>query len=134
MGFCPETNGELSRRTFQTYHAACATIVKKSGWKAIILLATNCVFGQTDLSNLPLRGVDVKSGWLEFARVKMAVPRRIPLWLETIAVIRDWLPVQPAAKNPDDAGLLFLTQRGQPRVKVNHSGSPADAPSQNSSG
>jgi integrase len=95
--------------------------------RAMILIAANSGFGQTDLSTLPLRAVNLKTGWLDFARVKTAVPRRIPLWSETVASIRDWLAVRPKAKDSADAGLLFVTCRGQRWVKLNKNGTPSDA-------
>jgi len=96
--------------------------------KAMILLAANTGFGQTDLAALPTRAVDLDSGWVDFARVKTAVRRRIPLWPETVAAIREWLKERPPAKDPADAGLLFLTCRGARWVKVNTTtGSPKDA-------
>ena len=49
------------------------------------------------------------------------------IWPETIAAIREWLEDRPKAKDPTDAGLLFLTCRGAPWVKLNKSGSPSDA-------
>jgi integrase len=64
---------------------------------------------------------------VDFARVKTGVARRIPLWPETIAAIQAWLPQRPKAKDPADAKLLFLTCRGSRWVKLNATGSPADA-------
>src|SRR5262249_22264321 len=81
--------------------------------KTMVLLAANCGFGQSDLANLPTRAVDLDAGWLEFARVKTAVRRRVPLWPETVVAIREWLRERPTAKDPANAGLLFLTCRGQ---------------------
>ena len=80
--------------------------------KTMVMLAANCGLGQSDLAALPVRAVNLDSGWLDFARVKTGVWRRIPLWPQTIATIREWLPLRPKAKDPADAGLLFLTVRG----------------------
>jgi integrase len=95
--------------------------------KTMVLLAANCGFGQTDLSNLPTRAVNLDAGWIDFARVKTAVRRRCPLWPETVAAIREWLADRPKAKDPADAGLLFLTCRGARWVKLNAKGTPDDA-------
>jgi len=94
---------------------------------AMILLAANCGFGQTDLANLPTRAVNLDTGWVEFARVKTAIRRRISLWPETIAAIRQWLEIRPKAKDQADAGLLFLTCFGARWVKLNANGTPCDA-------
>ncbi len=93
----------------------------------MVLLAANCAFGQTDLANLPTCAVDMDAGWINFARVKTAVPRRIPLWPETVAAIREWLPMRPKAKDPEDSKLLFRTCRGAPWVTVSLSGTTKDA-------
>jgi len=107
--------------------------------KAMVLLAANCGFGQPDLSGLPLRAVNLDTGWVDFPRPKTAVHRRIPLWPETVEAMREWLPLRPKAKDPADAKLLFLTCRGARWVKVSKGGkikkdgkvtqpgSPADA-------
>jgi len=96
--------------------------------KAMILLGANCAFGQTDISSLPKRAVDLEKGWIDFPRPKTAVPRKIPLWPETIAAIRELLMLRPKAKDKDDAGLLFLTCRGTRWLKVNaKTGSHSDA-------
>jgi integrase len=95
--------------------------------RAMILIAANCAFGQTDLSSLPTRAVDLEKGWIDFPRPKTAVARKCPLWPETIAAIRDWLPQRPKAKDPADSGLLFLTVRGARWVKSSQKGSPKDA-------
>jgi len=95
--------------------------------RAMVLLAANCAFGQSDISSLPTRVVDLDAGWVDFARKKTGVPRRIPLWPETVAAIREWLPERPKAKDPADAGLLFLTCRGARWCKVSEKGAPKDA-------
>jgi len=99
----------------------------KQPLKAMVLLAANCAFGQTDLANLPTRSVDLDAGWLDFVRVKTAVPRRIPLWPETVAAIREWLPMRPKAKVSADSKLLYLTVRGAPWVTVSNLGTTKDA-------
>lgn len=95
--------------------------------KAMVLLAANCGFGQSDCSSLPTKAVNLDSGWVDFPRVKNSRPRRVPLWPETVAAIREWLPLRPKARDTADAGLLFLTCRGSRWVKLNATGSPADA-------
>ena len=95
--------------------------------RTMVLLAANCGYGQTDLSSLPLRAVNLDSGWVEFARVKTGRRRRCALWPQSVEAIRDWLRQRPKAKDPADAGLLFLTCRGSRWVKLNAKGTPADA-------
>jgi integrase len=94
--------------------------------KAMVLLAANAAFGQSDIAALPTRAADLDAGWVDFARVKTAVRRRVPLWPETVAAIREWLPIRPRATNPADAGCLFLTVRGTRWVKSSAPGERAD--------
>jgi hypothetical protein len=47
--------------------------------KAMVLLAANCAFGQSDVALLPIKAVDLEKGWVDFSRVKTARKRRIPL-------------------------------------------------------
>ena len=95
--------------------------------RAMVLLAANTGFGNTDLSSLPIRAVDLDAGWVDFARVKNATPRRVPLWPETVAAICEWIPKRKRAKDPADSDLMFLTCRGVRWVKVHKNGAPADA-------
>jgi integrase len=59
--------------------------------------------------------------------VKTAIPRRIPLWPETVDAIREWIAVRPKAKDPADSVLMFLTVRGARWVKLSTKGAPNDA-------
>jgi integrase len=86
--------------------------------RAMALLGINAALGQSDIAELPIDAIDFKTGWLDFARVKTAVPRRILLWPETMQAIRDWLPDRPAPKDAADAKLLFITKYGQRWVRT----------------
>lgn len=94
--------------------------------RAMVLIGANCGFGQNDLARLPTKAVDLEGGWVDFARPKTAVRRRIPLWPETVAAIRKWLAVRPVAKDQKLAGLLFLTPRGCACVTISKRGAPKD--------
>lgn len=118
---------EHGDRMFEAAEVRLILATAKQPLRAMVLLAANGGLGQTDLSSLPLRAVDLDAGWLDFARVKTGVRRRIPLWPETIAAIRQWLPQRPKAKDKADAGLLFLTCRGARWIKVSAKGAPKDA-------
>lgn len=104
-------------------------IIGKAGvhFQAMILIGLNCGFGPSDISNLPLSALDLETGWVTFPRPKTAVPRRCPLWPETIAVLRLSLAARPAPKRSSDAGLVFLTRFGQRWVKTNKNGTPDDS-------
>lgn len=95
--------------------------------RALVLLGINCGFGQSDLSSLPLRTVDLETGWVDYPRPKTAVPRKCPLWPETVAALREWLPQRPKAKDQADENAVFLTCYGTRWVKTSTKGGPCDA-------
>jgi integrase len=86
--------------------------------KAMILLGLNCGFGQTDISCLPLKALDLKAGWVNFPRPKTAVPRRCPLWPETVKAVRAALKSRPAPNDAENRGIAFITRHGCRWVRV----------------
>ena len=80
--------------------------------RAMILLGVNTGFGNSDCGNLRLRDVDLERGWHSFARPKTGMPRRCPLWPETVTAIKAYLEKRPTPRDADDAELLFITKRG----------------------
>jgi integrase len=85
--------------------------------RAMILLAINAGFGNTDVAKLPRAALDLKRGWLEFPRPKTGIERRCPLWPETVDAIHAAIKCRPEPKDSSDAGLLFLTIRGRSWAK-----------------
>lgn len=87
--------------------------------RAMIYLGINCGFGNTDVANLPIASVDLNNGWIEFPRPKTEIERRIPLWPETIAALRESLENRPRSASEAEDGLCFVTQkRGHKWVRV----------------
>jgi integrase len=82
--------------------------------KAMVLLAINAGFGNSDVGNLPLSAVDLKHGVVDYPRPKTGVGRRAILWPQTVQALKDALARRPSPKNEEHAGLVFLTQRGLP--------------------
>jgi integrase len=81
--------------------------------RAMILLAVNCGFGNADVGRLPRSVLDLDSGWVTYAREKTGVDRRCPLWPETVQALRVALADRYEPRDPDHAGLVFITkQRG----------------------
>lgn len=80
--------------------------------KAMLLLGVNCGFGNSDCGNLPQSAIDWQKDILDYPRPKTGIPRRCPLWPETLAALREALAERPAAKKEDHAGLVFLTRCG----------------------
>jgi integrase len=81
-------------------------------FRAMLLLALNCGFGQMDCSGLERRAIDTRPGWVNWPRRKSGVGRRAPLWPETVAALDAVRLVRPDPKDPTDAGLVFLTVQG----------------------
>jgi integrase len=80
--------------------------------RAMTLLGINCGFGNSDCGNLPQAAVDLDGTMIDFPRPKTGIPRRCPLWPETVEAIRQALASRPPAKKPEHAGLVFITRCG----------------------
>ena len=80
--------------------------------KAMVLLGVNAGYGNSDVGTLPLTALDLDAGWVDFPRPKTGMPRRCPLWPETVAAIRDALAARREPKNEEHAGLVFVTSKG----------------------
>jgi integrase len=80
--------------------------------KAMLFLGINCGFGNADCGRLPLSAVDLDKGIVDFPRPKTGIPRRCPLWPETVEALKEALANRPEPKKAEHAGLVFVTQRG----------------------
>src|SRR5262245_12068530 len=66
--------------------------------RAMLLLGINAGFGNADCGTLPLSAVDLEGGVIDYPRPKTGIPRRCPLWPETIAAVKESLAQRPAPK------------------------------------
>ena len=82
--------------------------------RAMILLGINGGLGNTDCARLTQDGLDLEAGWLDYPRPKTGIPRRIPLWRETVAAIREAIAARASPHHARNAGLCFLTAYGRP--------------------
>lgn len=73
--------------------------------EAMLLLGVNGGQGNEDVCTLPISALDLKNGWLDFHRGKTGIPRRIPLWPETIDALREVI-------GDRNEGLVFRTKQG----------------------
>jgi len=80
--------------------------------RAMILLGINCGFGNSDCGNLPQAALDLERGWADYPRPKTGIPRRSPLWPETVEAIKEALADRPDPTKEEHAGLVFLTRCG----------------------
>jgi integrase len=82
--------------------------------RAQILLGLNAGLSCTDIGRLPINALNLDTAWLVFARVKTGTERRIPLWPETVLVIRQAITLRPKPAKLDWDTLLFLRPSGIP--------------------
>lgn len=81
--------------------------------RAMILLGINCGFGNADCGQLPFKALDLKSGWVSFARGKTGIRRACPLWPETIEALKAAIAERPAPKDASHEPLVFITKYGK---------------------
>jgi integrase len=94
--------------------------------KAMTLLGINAGFGNADCGTLPLSAVDLDKGIVDFPRPKTGIPRRCPLWPETVDAIREALAERPEPRQKGADGLAFLTARGSPWIHNTANGTRID--------
>ena len=89
------------------------TVQASPTMRAMVLLGVNCAFNNKDFADLPLDALDLDGGWIDFARTKTGIPRRCPLWVETVAALRAAIAARPEPREASAEGLVFLTARGR---------------------
>lgn len=82
--------------------------------RAMIFLGINCGFGNADCGTLPISAVDLQAGWVDFPRPKTGVPRRCPLWAETIEALQASIECRKSPTDEQHGDLVFITKYGQP--------------------
>ena len=86
--------------------------------RAAILLGINAGLGNSDCAGLQHSHLDLQRGWLDYPRDKTGLPRRAPLWPETIEALNVAAKVRkPKAKLSEDANCVFLNRRGKRLVQ-----------------
>lgn len=111
-----------SKRTMRVHRASagsrmltqteCKALIDGAGvpLKAMILLGLNSGFGNGDCASLPLSAMDLARGWITFPRPKTGLPRRCPLWKETVDALQTAIAERPQPKDEASAGLIFITK------------------------
>ncbi len=82
--------------------------------RAMIYLGLNVGLGNNDCGSLRMANVDLEAGWLDYPRPKTGIPRRCPLWAETVEALRAAIAERPEPVNDDDADRVFLTVKRLP--------------------
>ena len=112
-----QARNERPDRMFEP--AEIKTLLASAGvqMRAMILLGLNAGLGNTDLSSLPRSALDLKRGFVDFPRPKTQIPRRAPLWPETVDALRQALEFRPKPKEPGTEDLVFVTKYGRAWVR-----------------
>lgn len=116
-----QARNEAGERMYEANELRQILDAADSTMRAMVLLGVNAAFGNTDVASLPQSAVDLDGGWVTFPRPKTAVQRRIPLWPETVAALREAIADRPTPKEPADSDLCFVTARGTRFVRVQES-------------
>jgi integrase len=89
-------------------------IIKKAGiqLRAMVHLGVNCGMGNNDCAKLEMRHLDLKNGWLNYGRPKTGIPRRCPLWSETVVAIQEALASRPRPNGEAHSVRVFVTKNG----------------------
>ncbi len=104
-------------KTFSAEQIQQLLRVASPNMAAMTLLGINGGLGNVDLAYLPMNAIDLKTGWLDYPRVKTGVPRRIPLWKETVAAIHKVIATRPEPRDKQYAALLFISHDGRSYVE-----------------
>ncbi len=86
--------------------------------KAAILLGVNAGAGNTDVSNLEFGHLDLEGGWLNYARGKTGITRRVPLWPETVEALQATIAERSQPKNEADKNIVLLSARRERLVRI----------------
>jgi integrase len=108
------TQVESGRTDEETGESETVTVQPNPALRAMVLLGVNCGLGNHDCALLPLSALDLDGGGLSFPRPKTGIPRRCPLWPETVAALREAIAARPEPRQEEAAGLVFVTTRGRP--------------------
>lgn len=88
--------------------------------KAMTLLGINGGMNNIDVATLTTKPINLDNRWLTYPRTKTGIGRKIPLWPETVAAIREALTVRRKPRSEDDAELLFISPQGKSYYRERH--------------
>jgi integrase len=108
---------QTARIDEETGKPESVTLNPNPALRAMILLGVNAGFGNNDVATLPVLALDLDAGWINFPRPKTGIPRRCPLWPETLAAIREAMVIRPVPKCEGDANVVFLQSTGRRWVR-----------------
>ena len=80
--------------------------------RAMIFLAVNCGYGNTDVATLPLAYLDLDGGWSNYTRPNTTIKPRAALRPQTDAAVPEAVAASPDTQDHQDARLVFITPTG----------------------
>jgi integrase len=86
--------------------------------RAAVMLACNAGLGNTDISSLQFKHLDLRTQWLNFPRIKSGLAPRAPLWNETVAALNAAIAQRRPHKSPVDAKCVFTNRAGRRLVQM----------------
>lgn len=108
---------QKGNRVFEPHEVQTLLELADPQLKAMILLAANAGFGNSDCAMLPISAIDFQKKTIDYPRPKTGVERIVPMWDETAEALQQVINNRKQAKNPADGNLVFLTRCGQPWVR-----------------
>lgn len=107
---------QFGKRTFEAAELRLIIAKSRPAFLPILLLGINGGMGARDIAQLTLEQFD-GSEWLDCPRQKTGMPRRIWLWPETRAAIKEYLSKRkrPYSRQYDE--IAFLTAHRQPWIR-----------------
>ena len=121
-----EKTRENGQRMFEAGEVRKLLAAADPTMRAMIFLGLNCGFGQSDLGSLRLSSLDLDGGWVDHPRPKTEVPRRVPLWPQTVAALRSAIACRKTPRRTGDENIVFVTERGRRVAYASPKGSPVD--------
>jgi integrase len=91
------------KRLFNRDELLLMLLAASETMEAMILLGVNAGLGNHDVAALRVESLDLQAGWLDYPRCKTGIERRVPLWPETVAALREIIGKRKT-------GLVFLTR------------------------
>lgn len=95
--------------------------------KAMILLGINAGLGNADCGRLVLQALDLDGGWMDYPRPKTGIPRRVPLWPETVSALRESIAARKPPKSAEHTSTVFVTKYGDSWYKPESRANPLSA-------
>ncbi len=102
----------------KTGKSAKVTLTANPQLRAAVLLAINTGLGNSDIAGIQFKNIDLATRWLNFPRIKSGLPRRAPLWAETVEAIQETIETRRTPKLPADANCIFLNRAGRRMVQM----------------